>query len=72
MCRVYEDQLNESRCKAEELQRQLNDVSAQKARALTETGTTHKYIQINVSFCSYPAFVDVHIYILAYITIINT
>uniref|UniRef100_A0A4W6CJR4 Myosin, heavy chain 7B, cardiac muscle, beta b n=1 Tax=Lates calcarifer TaxID=8187 RepID=A0A4W6CJR4_LATCA len=37
MCRVYEDQLNESRSRAEELQRQLTEVSAQKARALTET-----------------------------------
>lgn len=38
MCRVYEDQLNESRNRADELQRQLHEVSAQKARALTETG----------------------------------
>ncbi|XP_056131178.1 myosin-7B-like [Lampris incognitus] len=37
MCRVYEDQLNESRSRADELQRQLAEVSAQKARALTET-----------------------------------
>uniref|UniRef100_A0A8C2WD12 Myosin heavy chain n=1 Tax=Cyclopterus lumpus TaxID=8103 RepID=A0A8C2WD12_CYCLU len=37
MCRVYEDQLNETRSRAEELQRQLTDASAQKARALTET-----------------------------------
>uniref|UniRef100_G3N4U4 Myosin, heavy chain 7B, cardiac muscle, beta a n=1 Tax=Gasterosteus aculeatus TaxID=69293 RepID=G3N4U4_GASAC len=37
MCRVYEDQLNETRSRAEELQRQLTDASAQKARALTES-----------------------------------
>ncbi|XP_047224979.1 myosin-7B-like [Girardinichthys multiradiatus] len=37
MCRVYEDQLNESRSRADELQRQLAEASAQKARALTET-----------------------------------
>ncbi|KAE8292690.1 Myosin-7B Myosin cardiac muscle beta chain Myosin heavy chain 7B, cardiac muscle beta isoform [Larimichthys crocea] len=37
MCRVYEDQLNESRSRAEDLQRQLTEVSAQRARALTET-----------------------------------
>uniref|UniRef100_A0A3Q2TYC2 Myosin-7 n=1 Tax=Fundulus heteroclitus TaxID=8078 RepID=A0A3Q2TYC2_FUNHE len=37
MCRLYEDQLTESRSRADELQRQLNEVSAQKARALTET-----------------------------------
>ncbi|KAF3860963.1 hypothetical protein F7725_001218 [Dissostichus mawsoni] len=36
MCKVYEDQLNESRSRAEELQRQLTDVSTQKARAVTE------------------------------------
>ncbi|XP_015824331.3 myosin-7B [Nothobranchius furzeri] len=41
MCRVYEDQLNESRSKADELQRQLTDVSTQKTRALTETGEYH-------------------------------
>ncbi|KAK0153638.1 Myosin-7B [Merluccius polli] len=39
MCRLYEDQLNESRSRAEELQRQLSELSAQKARAVTETGT---------------------------------
>ncbi|XP_041860306.1 myosin-7B-like [Melanotaenia boesemani] len=37
MCRVYEDQLNESRNRADDLQRQLTEVSTQKARALTET-----------------------------------
>ncbi|KAM7404179.1 hypothetical protein PAMP_011550 [Pampus punctatissimus] len=37
MCRLYEDQLNESRIRVEELQRQLTEVSAEKARALTET-----------------------------------
>uniref|UniRef100_A0A087Y0C9 Myosin, heavy chain 7B, cardiac muscle, beta b n=1 Tax=Poecilia formosa TaxID=48698 RepID=A0A087Y0C9_POEFO len=37
MCRVYEDQLSESRSRADELQRQLAEVSAQRARALTET-----------------------------------
>lgn len=41
MCRVYEDQLNESRSRVEELQRQLTDVSTQKARAVTETGTAN-------------------------------
>ncbi|XP_041656373.1 myosin-7B-like [Cheilinus undulatus] len=37
MCRVFEDQLNESRSKADDLLRQLTEVSAQKARAVTET-----------------------------------
>lgn len=41
MCRVYEDQLNESRSRADELQRQLSEVNAQKARAVTETSTAH-------------------------------
>lgn len=43
MCRVYEDQLSESRSRVEELQRQLTDVSAQKARAVTDTGTAHTH-----------------------------
>lgn len=41
MCRTFEDQLNESKNRANELQRQLNEVSAQKARALSETGAKH-------------------------------
>lgn len=43
MCRVYEDQLNESRSRADELQRQLSEVNAQKARAVTETSTAHRH-----------------------------
>lgn len=38
MCRLYEDQLNESNAKVDELQRQLNDTSTQKARAQAESG----------------------------------
>ncbi|CAK6981996.1 myosin-7B-like [Scomber scombrus] len=37
MCRVYEDQLTESRIRADELQKQLTEMSALKARTLTET-----------------------------------
>ncbi|KAK7884737.1 hypothetical protein WMY93_027860 [Mugilogobius chulae] len=37
LCRSYEDQLSESRNRVDDLQRQLTEVSAQKARALTET-----------------------------------
>lgn len=48
MCRVYEDQLNESRNRADELQRQLHEVSAQKARALTETGISLVHIYVHV------------------------
>uniref|UniRef100_A0A3Q4B8B5 Myosin, heavy chain 7B, cardiac muscle, beta a n=1 Tax=Mola mola TaxID=94237 RepID=A0A3Q4B8B5_MOLML len=36
MCRVFEDQLNESRNRGDELQRQLTEVSAQKARATSD------------------------------------
>ena len=43
MCRVYEDQMNEARAKAEELQRQLNDVSTQRARAVTECGRSDSH-----------------------------
>nr|XP_057941161.1 myosin-7B-like [Doryrhamphus excisus] len=35
-CRVYEDQLNESRSRTDDLQRQLTEMSAQKARAVVE------------------------------------
>ncbi|XP_075897746.1 myosin-7-like [Nelusetta ayraudi] len=45
MCRVYEDQLNESRNRADELQRQLNEVSAHKARALTETAEYSRRVE---------------------------
>ncbi|XP_042266018.1 myosin-7B-like [Thunnus maccoyii] len=45
MCRVYEDQLNESRIRAEELQRQLTEMSAQKARALTETAEYSRRVE---------------------------
>ncbi|XP_051957261.1 myosin, heavy chain 7B, cardiac muscle, beta a isoform X3 [Xyrauchen texanus] len=37
MCRLYEDQMNESKAKAEELQRQLSDTNTLRARAQTES-----------------------------------
>lgn len=37
-CRLYEDQMNEAKAKAEELQRQLNDTNTQRARAQAESG----------------------------------
>lgn len=37
-CRLYEDQLSEAKAKVEELQRQLNDSTAHKARAQAESG----------------------------------
>lgn len=38
MCRLYEDQMNEAKAKAEELQRQLNESSTHRNRAQTESG----------------------------------
>lgn len=38
MCRLYEDQMNEAKAKADELQRQLSDTNTQRARAQTESG----------------------------------
>ncbi|CAM4680553.1 unnamed protein product [Leuciscus chuanchicus] len=45
MCRMYEDQLNESKTKAEELQRQLMDVTSQKARAQTESAEVSRRLE---------------------------
>ena len=39
MCRTLEDQLSELKTKNDENIRQINDLSAQKARLLTENGT---------------------------------
>uniref|UniRef100_A0A671PGW0 Myosin-7-like n=1 Tax=Sinocyclocheilus anshuiensis TaxID=1608454 RepID=A0A671PGW0_9TELE len=36
-CRVYEDQMNESKARVEELQRQLSDTNTQRARAQAES-----------------------------------
>ncbi|NP_001311408.1 myosin, heavy chain 7B, cardiac muscle, beta a isoform X3 [Danio rerio] len=36
-CRLYEDQMNESKAKVEELQRQLSDTNTQRARAQAES-----------------------------------
>ena len=46
MCRTLEDQLSEVKAKSEENSRQINDVSAQRARLLTENG---KYIQLIIN-----------------------
>ncbi|XP_030623595.1 myosin-7-like [Chanos chanos] len=45
MCRMYEDQLNESKAKADELQRQLNDVNSQRARAQTESAEVSRRLE---------------------------
>lgn len=38
MCRTLEDQLSETKTKSDENARQINDISAQRARLLTENG----------------------------------
>ena len=43
MCRTLEDQLSEIKAKSDENSRQINDISAQRARLLTENG---KYSQL--------------------------
>ncbi|XP_066527211.1 myosin-7 [Hoplias malabaricus] len=45
MCRMFEDQLNESKAKTEELQRQLMDVTTQKARAQTENAENSRRLE---------------------------
>lgn len=45
MCRLYEDQMNESKAKVEELQRQLSDTNTQRARAQAESGIPTEQIQ---------------------------
>ena len=45
MCRTLEDQLSEIKSKNDENVRQLNDMSAQRARLQTENGE-------NIIFCS--------------------
>lgn len=45
-CRLFEDQMNEAKAKVDELQRQLNDSNAQRARAQTEGG---KVLHVNAA-----------------------
>lgn len=42
MCRTLEDQLSELKAKSEENQRTVNDLTMQKARLQTETGTKRR------------------------------
>lgn len=62
MCRTLEDQLSEIKSKNDENVRQLNDLSAQKARLQTENGAyfchvkfsskvPHKIFLISVIYC---------------------
>lgn len=44
MCRVYEDQMNESKARVEELQRQLSDTNTQRARAQADSGIQTNYL----------------------------
>ncbi|KAK5912992.1 hypothetical protein CesoFtcFv8_002817 [Champsocephalus esox] len=45
MCRLYEDQMNEAKAKGEELQRQLNDTTTQKARAQAESAEVGRKLE---------------------------
>uniref|UniRef100_A0A4W4FDA0 Myosin, heavy chain 7B, cardiac muscle, beta a n=1 Tax=Electrophorus electricus TaxID=8005 RepID=A0A4W4FDA0_ELEEL len=45
MCRLYEDQLNESKAKVEELQRQLNESNTQRSRAQSESGELSRKLE---------------------------
>ncbi|CAB1439974.1 unnamed protein product [Pleuronectes platessa] len=52
MCRLYEDQMNESKAKVEELQRQLNDTSTQRARAQAESAELGRKLEERESMVS--------------------
>lgn len=56
MCRTFEDQLNESKNRANEFQRQLTEVSAQKARALSETGKKNTQTVIQTTIICFALF----------------
>lgn len=49
MCRLYEDQMNEAKAKADELQRQLNEANTQRARAQAESGKELSFFIIHLS-----------------------
>uniref|UniRef100_A0A8C7L4E2 Myosin motor domain-containing protein n=1 Tax=Oncorhynchus kisutch TaxID=8019 RepID=A0A8C7L4E2_ONCKI len=48
MCRTLEDQLSELKTKNDENARQVNDISGQRARLLTENGTSNNEQQTNI------------------------
>ncbi|NXL16533.1 MYH7 protein, partial [Setophaga kirtlandii] len=50
LCRTYEDQLSEAKARADELQRQLTDVSAQRGRLQTENGELTRLLEEKESF----------------------
>ncbi|KAM7423236.1 hypothetical protein PAMA_011003 [Pampus argenteus] len=52
MCRQYEDQMNEAKAKAEELQRQLNDSNTQRARAQAESAELGRKLEERESMVS--------------------
>ncbi|KAK1902192.1 Myosin-7B [Dissostichus eleginoides] len=52
MCRLYEDQMNEAKAKGEELQRQLNDTTTQKARAQAESAEVGRKLEERESMVS--------------------
>ncbi|XP_063071612.1 myosin, heavy chain 7B, cardiac muscle, beta a isoform X1 [Engraulis encrasicolus] len=44
-CRLYEDQMNETKAKVEELQRQLNDTNSQRARAQADSAEAGRRLE---------------------------
>ena len=48
ICRTLEDQLSEIKAKSDENSRQINDISAQRARLLTENGTYFLYTSFSI------------------------
>ncbi|RXN19889.1 myosin-7-like isoform X1 [Labeo rohita] len=51
-CRLYEDQMNESKAKVEELQRQLSDTNTQRARAQAESAELGRKLEERESLVS--------------------
>ncbi|MEE6516128.1 hypothetical protein FKM82_025366, partial [Ascaphus truei] len=45
LCRTYEDQLSEAKCKVDEMQRQLADLSLNRARLQTENGELSRLLE---------------------------
>ncbi|KAI3370408.1 hypothetical protein L3Q82_025175 [Scortum barcoo] len=45
MCRLYEDQMNQAKAKADELQRQLNETNTQRTRAQAESGELSRKLE---------------------------
>ena len=56
MCRTLEDQLGELKAKHDESVRQVNDVSTQRARLLTENGEFIHPLLLRLNLFSYTTY----------------